>query len=84
MILILKPGAFTVSREHLETKQKPLATNVNLSVNGVKDICKLRTSSCLQKHDAAYMHKLIYMQVASRYAATDDYTGLWLKGAAMM
>ena len=31
----LKSGAFTVSEEHLETKQKPLApTNVNLSVNG--------------------------------------------------
>ena len=25
------------------------------------------------------MHKLIYMQVTSRYA-TDDYTELWLKG----
>ena len=71
MILILKPGAFTVSKERLETKWKPLATNVNLSVNEVKNICKLRASSCLQKHDAVYMHKLIYMQVASRYA-TDD------------
>ena len=40
--LVLKPGAFTVSKEHLETKQKPLATNVNLSVNGVN---KLRASS---------------------------------------
>ena len=57
--LVLEPGAFTVSKEHLETKQKPLATNVNLSVNGVN---KLKASSCLQKHDAAYMHKLIYMQ----------------------
>lgn len=38
----------------------------------------------MQKHDAAYMHKLlIYMQVTSRYA-TDDYTELWLKGPAMI
>ena len=74
----MKSGAFTVSKEHLETKQKPLATtNVNLSVNGVKD--SIRASSCLQKRNAAYIHKLIYMQVVSRYA-TDDYTELWLKG----
>ena len=78
----MKSGTFTVSKERLETKQKPLATNVDLRVNGIKDICKLRASSCLQKHDAVYMHKLIYMQVANQYA-TDDYAELWLKGAAM-
>jgi len=51
----MKSGAFTVSKEHLDTKQKPLATtNVNLSVNGVKD--SIRASSCLQKHNAAYVH----------------------------
>lgn len=53
----LKSGAFTVSEEHLETKQKPLATtNANLSVNGYQSILLFAKAQC-----GVQVHKLIYM-----------------------